>query len=239
MMSRLAVFVSGRGSNLQALHAYLERVGGANVVFVVSDRSSSAALSWARARGIETAALDSRADDARAVLTLLESHRVELVVLAGYLRLVPAEVVRAYRGRMVNVHPALLPAFGGRGMYGARVHRAVLDAGARLSGPTVHFVDEMYDHGPIIAQWPVPVFADDTEGVLASRVLRAEHLLLPRVTYLVASGRISLEASGRVTTARGSPSDSAAFLFATPEDDTLADSIASALGASQRTSAVR
>jgi phosphoribosylglycinamide formyltransferase-1 len=230
MMSRLAVFVSGRGSNLQALHAYLERVDDAKVVLVVSDRSSSAALSWAAEWGIETATLESQADDARAVLKLLESHRIQLVVLAGYLRLVPPEVVRAYRGRMVNVHPALLPAFGGPGMYGARVHRAVLEAGARLSGPTVHFVDEVYDHGAIIAQWPVPVFAGDTDAALAARVLRAEHLLLPRVTHLVAAGRIRLDQNGRVATAHSDPPDRAAFLFATPEEGTLAENMAGALG---------
>jgi formyltetrahydrofolate-dependent phosphoribosylglycinamide formyltransferase len=230
MMSRLAVFVSGRGSNLQALHAYLERVGGAKVVLVVSDRASSTALSWAAERGIETAILESQANDPRTLLRLLESHRVELVVLAGYLRLVPAEVVRAYRGRMVNVHPALLPAFGGPQMYGARVHRAVLEAGARLSGPTVHFVDEMYDHGAIIAQWPVPVFAGDTDAALAARVLRAEHLLLPRVAHLVASGRIRLDANGRVATMHSDPPDRAAFLLATPEEGALAENMASALG---------
>src|SRR5919108_4401892 len=179
MLSRLAVFVSGRGSNLQALHAYLERVGGAEVVLVVSDRASSAALSWASERGIQTATLESSAQDARALLTLLESHRVDLVVLAGYLQLVPAEVVRAYRGRMVNVHPALLPAFGGPGMYGPRVHQAVLDAGATVSGVTVHFVDQAYDRGPVIAQWPVPVFDGDTAATLAARVLTVEHVLYP------------------------------------------------------------
>jgi len=230
MMSRLAVFVSGRGSNLQALHTYLERVDGAKVVFVVSDRVSSGALSWAAERSIETATVDSKADEPRALLRLLESHRIDLVVLAGYLRLVPAEVVRAYRGRMLNVHPALLPAFGGPGMYGPRVHRAVLEAGARLSGPTVHFVDEMYDHGAIIAQWPVPVFAGDTDAALAARVLRAEHLLLPRVTYLVASGRIALDQSGRVATPRSDPPERAAFLFATPGEDELAQNMTSTLG---------
>jgi phosphoribosylglycinamide formyltransferase 1 len=231
MMSRLAVFVSGRGSNLQALHAYLERVGGAKVVLIVSDRGSSAALSWGAERGIETATVDSKADEARALLRLLQSHRVELVVLAGYLRLVPAEVVRAYRGRMLNVHPALLPAFGGPGMYGPRVHRAVIEAGVRLSGPTVHFVDEFYDHGAIIAQWPVPVFAGDSDAALAARVLRAEHVLLPRVAHLVASGRIRLEENGRVATAHSDPPDRAAFLFATPDEGALGENIVSVLGA--------
>ena len=99
---------------------------------------------------------------------------------------------------MLNVHPALLPAFGGPGMYGARVHRAVLDARRALTGPTVHFVDEVYDHGPIIAQWPVPVFASDDAASLAARVLRAEHLLYPRVVDAVAGGEVRLDAEGRV-----------------------------------------
>ena len=230
MKARIAVFVSGRGSNLQALHAHLERVGGAEVVLVVSDRATSEALAWARQHGITTATLGSAGDDAHAILELLEGSRTDLVVLAGYLRLVPQEAVRAYRGRMVNVHPALLPAFGGPGMYGARVHRAVLDAGARVSGPTVHFVDELYDHGAVIAQWPVPVFSDDTEAALAARVLRAEHLLLPRVAHLVAVRRIALADDGSVTTTYALPRERAAFLFATPEEDALADSMASALG---------
>jgi len=228
MTARIAVFASGRGSNLQALYTYLERAGGAEVVLVASDRAGSGALTWARDRSIATAPLGSGGEDAAAILQLLASARVDCVVLAGYLRLVPAEVVRAYRGRLVNVHPALLPAFGGPGMYGGRVHRAVLDSGARVSGPTVHFVDEVYDHGAIIAQWPVPVFSDDTEAALAARVLRAEHLLLPRVAHLVAVGRISLNHDSRVTLASESHERSA-FLLATPEDDVLAESMASAV----------
>ena len=230
MTARIVVLASGRGSNLQALHAYLERVGGAEIVRVVSDRAESGALVWARDRQIATSTLHSGGSDANALLEALGASRADLVVLAGYLRLVPAEVVRAYRGRMLNVHPALLPAFGGPGMYGARVHRAVLDSSACLSGPTVHFVDEAYDHGPIISQWPVPVFADDTEAALAARVLRAEHLLLPRVTHLVATGRITLDDAGRVRRAPGR-GERAAFLLATPEDDILAESMASAIGA--------
>lgn len=230
MTARIVVLASGRGSNLHALHAYLERVGGAEIVRVVSDRVDSGALGWARDRRIATSTLHAGESDANALLEILSGSRADVVVLAGYLRLVAPEVVRSYRGRMLNVHPALLPAFGGPGMYGARVHRAVLASGARVSGPTVHFVDEIYDHGAIISQWPVPVFADDTEAALAARVLRAEHLLLPRVTHLVATGRITLDDAGRVTCApaRG---ERAAFLLATPEDDVLAESMASAMGA--------
>ena len=116
----------------------------------------------------------------------------------------------------MNVHPALLPAFGGPGMYGARVHRAVLDAGARISGATVHFVDEQYDRGPIIAQWPVPVLAADTPETLAARVLRVEHILYPRVVHAVAADHIALAADGRVTY-RGA-ADLPAELFALAED---------------------
>jgi formyltetrahydrofolate-dependent phosphoribosylglycinamide formyltransferase len=229
MTARIAVFASGRGSNLQALYAYLERAGGAEVVLVASDRAPSGALAWARDRGIATSTLDAGGSDANGILHVLHASRADYVVLAGYLRLVPAEVVRTYRGRILNVHPALLPAFGGPGMYGARVHRAVLESGTRVGGPTVHFVDEIYDHGAIIAQWPVPVFPDDTEGTLAARVQRAEHLLLPRVSHLVASGRIRLNDDGRIAVA-SAPHDRAAFLFATPEDDVLAESMASAIG---------
>ena len=228
MTARIAVFASGRGSNLQALHAYLERAGGAEVVLVASDRPAAGALAWARDRGVSAATLESAGDDATAMLAMLAASRIDCIVLAGYLRLVPSEVVRAYRGRIVNVHPALLPAFGGPGMYGARVHRAVLESGARLSGPTVHFVDELYDHGAIIAQWPVPVFADDTETALAARVLRAEHLLLPRVAHLVALGRIALDPPARPAIAQAAR-ERAAFLLATPEDDALAESMASAV----------
>jgi folate-dependent phosphoribosylglycinamide formyltransferase PurN len=108
------------------------------------------------------------------------------------------DVVRAFRGRMLNVHPALLPQFGGPGMYGAKVHAAVLAARAAVSGPTVHFVDEEYDRGAIIAQWPVPVVSGDTAETLAARVLAAEHELYPRCVSAVASGELHLDAKGRV-----------------------------------------
>jgi folate-dependent phosphoribosylglycinamide formyltransferase PurN len=100
---------------------------------------------------------------------------------------------------MLNVHPALLPAFGGQGMYGHRVHEAVVASGVRVTGATVHFVDEHYDRGPIIAQWPVPVFAGDTPGTVAVRVLEVEHQLFPRVVAAVAAGHIALDGHGRVT----------------------------------------
>ncbi|MFC1544975.1 phosphoribosylglycinamide formyltransferase, partial [Gemmatimonadota bacterium] len=121
--------------------------------------------------------------------------------LAGYLKMVPPNVVAAYSNRMINIHPALLPAFGGQGMYGRRVHEAVLASGAKLSGPTVHFVNEEYDRGPIIAQRAVPVYHDDTPEQLAARVLEQEHELLPEVVELIATGRVEV-IDGRVRVER-------------------------------------
>jgi folate-dependent phosphoribosylglycinamide formyltransferase PurN len=152
-------------------------------------------LERARRAGIATAVI---AADGADLDQLLTTHGIDLVVLAGYMRFVPVAVTRRFAGRMVNVHPALLPQFGGAGMYGARVHRAVLTARAEATGPTVHFVDEAYDHGPVIAQWRVPVHPADDEHTLAARVLRAEHLLLPRVVQAVAAGEVRLTADGRV-----------------------------------------
>ena len=169
------------------------------MVLVASNSPDAGALQRGDPASIARAVLRSpRAPDGVELQPLLREHDIELVVLAGYMRLVPPEVTHSYRGRMLNVHPALLPSFGGPGMYGARVHRAVIAAGARESGPTVHFVDEVYDHGPVIAQWPVPVLPDDDEHSLAARVLRAEHLLYPPVVDAVAAGRVRLLADGSV-----------------------------------------
>ena len=199
-VTRVAVLASGGGSNLQALLDYLDALGErrrAEVVLVASDRAAAGALDRARARSIEAVHV-GRDAGAHALDGLLSERGIELVVLAGYLRMVPSSVTRRYRGRILNVHPALLPAFGGPGMYGRRVHEAVLARGARVSGATVHFVDEEYDHGAIVAQWPVPVFDEDTADTLAARVLRVEHALYPRVVDAVAAEEIALDDDGLV-----------------------------------------
>ncbi len=199
-MTRVAVLASGSGTNLQAIldhQSHLGATASAQVILVASDQEDAGALVRGKVAGVTSLALD-RTARTTGLAAILASHRVELLVLAGYLRLVPSDVVAHFRGRMLNVHPALLPAFGGSGMFGHRVHEAVLARGQRLTGPTVHFVEERYDEGPIIAQWPVPVLPGDTPDVLAQRVLGVEHVLYPRVVEAVAAGRIRLDADNRV-----------------------------------------
>lgn len=229
MRTRIAVLASGGGSNLGALLDHLDARGdhrAGDVVLVASNDARAGALTRAAVRRLPAEPFD--ASDAEALPALLVRHDVELVVLAGYLKLVPRSVTRAYRGRIINVHPSLLPAFGGSGMYGTRVHQAVIAAGARVTGATVHFVDDAYDQGPVAAQWPVPVFEEDTAGTLAARVLQVEHLLLPRVVDAVAAGSLALDDDGRVRGAFlvGNPGD--AFTLARA-DASLARSLDAAL----------
>jgi phosphoribosylglycinamide formyltransferase 1 len=185
---RLAVLASGGGSNLQAIVDHLNALGErrvAEVVLVASNRAGAGALAKARARDIPAAVIASPADG-DALVKLLESHRIDCIALAGYLKLVPREVTARWRGRIVNIHPALLPKFGGAGMYGHRVHEAVIAAGETESGATVHQVDDVYDRGAIIAQERVPVEPGDTPESLAARVLAAEHRLYPRTLHALA-----------------------------------------------------
>ncbi|MBI1967317.1 MAG: phosphoribosylglycinamide formyltransferase [Gemmatimonadetes bacterium] len=183
--ARVAVLVSGGGTNLQALLDALGSTAPARVVLVVSNRAEAGALERARRAGVPTQILRHPADAAE-LLAALEGDGADLVVLAGYLKRVPPAVVARFRHRMINIHPALLPACGGPGMYGRRVHEAVLASGATTSGATVHYVDEEYDRGPIIAQRSVPVLPGDTPETLAARVLAVEHALLPMVVVELA-----------------------------------------------------
>lgn len=182
---RLAILASGSGSNLQAILDHFDALGAkapARVMLVASDRADAFALERARHRGIATCLVEDPADG-RAMTRMLDAHGVELVALAGYVKRVPPEVTGRWRDAIVNVHPALLPKFGGPGMYGRRVHAAVLAAAERETGATVHFVDDEYDHGAVIAQERVPVRHGDTADSLAARVLEAEHRLYPRTLH--------------------------------------------------------
>jgi formyltetrahydrofolate-dependent phosphoribosylglycinamide formyltransferase len=182
---RVAVLASGGGTNLQALLDTCRGNAPARVALVASNRADAGALKRAQDAGVGTYVIPDHTDGP-AIVELLRAHDIELVVLAGYLKLVPEQVVNEFAGRILNIHPALLPSFGGAGMYGMRVHRAVLESGSTVSGPTVHIVTAEYDKGPIVAQWPVPVADDDTPDTLQRRVLAVEHQLLPAVVMAAA-----------------------------------------------------
>ena len=189
----IGVLVSGRGSNLQAIIDAIEagKLDG-RLAVVVSDRADAQALERARKHGTEAIFVDpkgypNRAAFDQAVLGVLAEHRVELVCLAGYMRVLSPTFVRALPGQIMNIHPALLPSFPG-----LHAQRQALQYSVKVSGATVHFVDEGVDTGPIICQVAVPVREDDTEETLAARILAEEHQLYPRAIRLYAEGRLSI-----------------------------------------------
>ena len=201
MMSiRIAILVSGqgRGSNMAAIIDACQRgeIDG-QVVLVIGTRDEAPALQRATEKGVSTEVVSpsklGEEEYARRLLQTLGDAQVDLVCLAGFMRLLPPPVVHAYAGRVMNIHPALLPLFGGKGMYGEHVHRAVLESGMKVSGCTVHFVDESYDTGPIILQRCVPVEEEDTWETLAARVLAQEHQAYVQAVQLFAQGRLRIE----------------------------------------------
>lgn len=169
---RLAVFASGSGSNAEViLRAVASGDVAGSVELVVTNRPDAGVLGRADRFGVPTHVIPyGKHADADHILGVLAAHNVDTIALAGYLKLVPTRLVQSFRHRIINVHPALLPAFGGHGMYGMNVHRAVIESGVRWSGATLHFVDESYDTGPIILQAPVPVLPDDTPEMLLSLI---------------------------------------------------------------------
>jgi len=186
-MKRIAVFASGNGSNFVAIHS---ASGGwetpAKIVLLVSNNPDCGAVKYARAEGIPVEIINkkrfgSQGEITRRMQQVLSQASPHLLVLAGYMKMIPSEIIREYRRRIMNIHPALLPAFGGKGYYGMNVHHAVIEKGVKLTGVTVHFVDEIYDNGPVIAQEAVAVEPDDTPETLAAKVLKVEHWLYPRV----------------------------------------------------------
>jgi phosphoribosylglycinamide formyltransferase-1 len=204
-MKRIVILISGRGSNLRAL---LEAAGAerwpARVVAVVSDRADAAGLAVAREHGVPTQVVDrqalpTREDFDAALAAAVDALAPDLVVLAGFMRILDAGFVQRHAGRMMNIHPSLLPAFAG-----LHVHRRVLEAGCKLSGATVHFVTPDLDHGPIVIQAAVPVRPDDTEATLAARVLEREHVIYPRAVRWFVEGTLRTE-RGIVTQVQGEP----------------------------------
>jgi len=199
---QIACLVSGpsRGSNLKALiDACSSGEIPAQVALVIGTRADAPALEIARAAGAHTSVISPRkyASDeaayAETILSRLRRHDIGLICLTGFLRQLPVAIVAAFTNRIMNVHPALLPLFGGRGMYGENVHQAVLDSGMKVSGCTVHFVDEQYDAGPIIAQVAVPVQDNDTPASLSARILPEEHDVYVRAVKLFAEGRLCVK----------------------------------------------
>lgn len=195
----LGVLASHGGTNLQAIiDSCRSGAIDAEVRVVISNNSRSMALERARRAGIPTTHLSSathpdhdRLDEA--IAETLQRHRVQVVALAGYMKMLGPRTLDAYRNRILNVHPALLPKFGGQGMYGERVHEAVLASGDSVSGVTVHLVDEEYDRGPVVAQTKVPVLPGDTPETLAARVLEQEHILYPETIQRIATGEVVLD----------------------------------------------
>ena len=200
----IAVMVSGhgRGSNLQAIIDACKdgRITG-QVAVVIGTKDDTPAMERARNADISTVAISPKAcgsDEVYAarVLETLAEYKVDLVCLAGYMRVLPSSIISVYRHRVMNIHPALIPLFCGQGMFGEHVHQAVLDYGMKVSGCTVHFVDEEYDTGPIILQKTVPVEEGDTADTLGARVLVQEHKAYPEAIQLFAEGRLKVK--GRV-----------------------------------------
>lgn len=189
----LGVLASGRGSNLQAIFDALQAGAlTAKVGVVISDRQDALALTRAKQYRVPALFLDPRAYPDRpaydaAIVEALTAHRVELVILAGFMRLISKPILEAFPNKVINIHPSLLPSFTG-----LHAHRQALAYGVKVSGCTVHFVDEAVDHGPIIAQAAVPVLAEDTEESLSNRILAEEHRLLPQVIQHYAMGRLKI-----------------------------------------------
>lgn len=199
-MLKIAVCVSGGGTNLQAIMDAIDsgKIADTSIEAVISNKRDAYALERAKSHGIPAVCISpkdygSRAEFNEAFLEKLDSYAVDLVVLAGFLVVLPEEMIRRYRNRIINIHPSLIPSFCGKGFYGLKVHEAVLERGVKVTGATVHFVDEGTDTGPIIFQKAVEVQEGDTPEVLQRRVMeQAEWELLPRAIDLIAKGKVSV-----------------------------------------------
>lgn len=199
MSVKIAVLVSGGGTNMQAVIDQIEE-GNINgkIEVVISSKDTAYALDRAAQHGIEGIYIGKKnypdsVKRTEAILKVLQEKKIELIVLAGYMSILDEKLVNAYKGKIINVHPSLIPSFCGKGYYGEKVHQAALDYGVKISGATVHFVDEEADTGPVILQKPVEVQDDDTVKTLAARVLEAEHQLLPKAVKLFCEGKLHIE----------------------------------------------
>ena len=192
---KIAVFVSGRGSNLKAILNYPDLKNLIEVVAALSDKLDCKAFEIAKEFGIKSFSVGDGAEKIKQIeiTPLLKKLEVDLVVLAGYLKLIPLDLIENFENRIINIHPALLPSFGGKGMYGINVHRAVFNSSAKVSGATVHIVDTTYDTGKIIAQKCVDISDVKSPEEIAERVLGIEHQLLPEVVKAFAENKVKFE----------------------------------------------
>lgn len=202
-MLRIAVLVSGGGTNLQAIIDGIAagRITNAEIAAVISNNKNAYALERGRRHGIESLCIsprdyENRKDFHAELLKILEDRKIDLVVLAGYLVVISEQMIQKYKNRIINIHPSLIPAFCGTGYYGLKVHEKALERGVKVTGATVHFVDEGTDTGPIILQKTVPVAQGDTPKLLQQRVMeQAEWQILPRAIDLIANGKVTVKES--------------------------------------------
>lgn len=216
---RLVVLISGRGSNMQTIvHSAREQAMPASVCAVIANKADAKGLQWAREQGIETRLVShrdyaSRGEFDQALMRVIDAYQPDYVLLAGFMRVLTPEFVEHFNGRLINIHPSLLPAFPG-----LHTHQQALDMGVQWHGCTIHFVTPMLDCGPIVAQGAIPVYSDDTPDSLADRVLQIEHRLYARVVAWLAEGRVSLDSAQRVRV-RGIASRS--FVMAPENSDSI------------------
>jgi phosphoribosylglycinamide formyltransferase-1 len=201
---KIAVFASGRGSNFESILNSIEsgRIKNADIVCLLGNNSDAGALLFAKSKNIPAVHISRRQystdeDFDAALIKKLDDYDVNFIVLAGYMKILSPVLVRKFKNKIVNIHPALLPKFGGEGMYGIHVHEAVLKSGEKISGVTVHIVDEEYDHGPILMQETVNVDKNETAETLAAKILKIEHKIYPEVVRLFSEGKIKIE-NGKV-----------------------------------------
>ena len=194
----LCVLASGFGSNLKSI-INSQKKGKINskVVLVISNNSTSNALNIARFNKIPAVHLSQKqfSDEAgyiKSFLEVLQNHKIDLIVLAGYMKMIPLDIIKAFKNKIINIHPALIPSFCGQGFYGMKVHESVIGYGVKVTGVTVHFVDEEYDHGAIIIQKTVKVLDDDTSETLQKRVLKVEHTIYSDAIKLLESKKYKL-----------------------------------------------
>ncbi len=203
-MKNIVIFASGSGSNFEAIQkSILEGKIKGKIVLLICNKKDAYVIKRAEKYKIPVKILSEKEfeqydDYVNELIETLEEYKTDLIVLAGYLRKVPDKVVKRYKGKIINIHPALLPEFGGKGMYGMNVHRKVLESGKKVSGVTIHFVDEEYDHGPIIVQEKVKIDEDETPESLAEKIHKIEHRLYPWVIKKLCEDKIKLTEKNEV-----------------------------------------